>query len=63
MDSEICTDCKGDGASYYNDNGEQVTKAVFLTLPKGQRDKDLCSMCGGLGKILIPENDFNIFEV
>lgn len=47
----ICPACKGAGEIYYNEDGDQITKAQYDALPKDQRDADKCAECDGTGAI------------
>ena len=49
---DICPDCNGDGGVWYDENGEEYSKADYERMSEEER-KDLefekCERCGGEG--------------
>jgi len=47
-----CPECGGTGyEAYFDEEGNQITEEEYNALPKGKRDREICSCCNGEGEI------------
>lgn len=50
-----CPDCGGAGYTYYDEDGDKITEAIYNQLPAKQRERIICDRCEGTGEI---EDDY-----
>lgn len=46
-----CPECGGAGYTYYDGEGNEITKAAYNQLPAKCREKVPCDLCEGAGEI------------
>lgn len=57
---ETCPDCNGDGGIYFNEDGDEISKAEYEQLSDEEKELwefEKCSTCDGSGEVIKEADD------
>jgi RecJ-like exonuclease len=51
-----CPECFGEGYFLLDEDGDIVSRETYNRLPHGGRTSEMCTTCGGQGKVMVEED-------